>query len=190
MITSSPLLSVVRKALYRICLPPGADDRLARLVVEAVLALELGGDRFAQRRDAEHRRIFGFAALDRRDRRLLDVVGRVEIGLADRQRDDVAALRFEIARLLRHRDGRGGLNAGKGVGDKGHDRMVPGARGVANAAHHSFSGAAATRVLRLGRRRHTARRGGLVAGSKTAGERIPQLHDRHVVGVAEVGRRV
>ncbi len=105
-------------------LAAGSDDGLARLVVEAVLTLELGGDRFAQRRDAQHRRIFGFPALNRGDRRLLDVVRRVEIGLADRQRDDVAALRFEVARLLRHRDRRGRLNAGKGVGDKGHGLEV------------------------------------------------------------------
>ena len=113
-------------------LAAGADDRVGRLVVEPVLALELGGDRLAQRRNAEHRRIFRLAAADRRDRRLLDVVGRVEVGLADRQRNDVASLGFEIARLLRHRDRRGRLNAGKDVGDEGHDR---GSLEVAPSSH-------------------------------------------------------
>ncbi len=99
-----------------------ADDGVGRLVVEPVLALELGGDRLAQRRDAEHRGVLGLAAPNRLDRRLLDVVGRVEVRLADRQRNHVAPLGFEIARLLRHRDGRGRLNARKDVGDEGHDR--------------------------------------------------------------------
>jgi hypothetical protein len=51
---------------------------------------------------------------------LLDVVGRIEIGLAGRQRDDVTTGRFELSRLRRHRDGRGGLNAIQAVGDETH----------------------------------------------------------------------
>ena len=101
-------------------MPPGRDDRVGRLVVEAVLALELGRDRLAQRGNAEHGRILGLAALDRLDRRLLDVVGRVEIGLADRKRDHFASFGFEVARLLRHRDGRGWLHAREDVGEEGH----------------------------------------------------------------------
>ncbi len=58
--------------------------------------------------------------LDRLDRRLLDVVGRVEIGLADRKRNHLPSLGFEVARLLRHRDGRGWLNAREDVGEEGH----------------------------------------------------------------------
>ena len=92
-------------------LAAGADDRVGRLVVEAVLAPEFCRDRLAQGRNAEHRRIFCLAALDRLDRRVLDVVRRVEIRLADRQRNDVPPLGFEIARLLRHRHGGGGFYA-------------------------------------------------------------------------------
>ena len=92
------------------------------LVVEPVLALEFLRDRLAQRRNAEHRRILGLAAADRGDRRLLDVVGRVEIGLADRQRDHLPAFRLQVARLLRHHHGRGGLHAGEDVGEEGHGR--------------------------------------------------------------------
>ena len=106
-------------------LAAGADDRVRGLVIEAVLALELGRDRLAQRRNAEHGRILGLAALDRLDRRLLDVVRRIEIRLAHRKRDDLPPLGFEIARLLRHRDGRGWLNARKDVGDKGHEGVFP-----------------------------------------------------------------
>ena len=103
-------------------LAPSRDDGVRRLVVEPVLAAELGRDRLAQRRNAEHRRIFGLAALDRLDRRLLDVVGGVEVRLADRQRNDVAPLGFEVARLLRHRHGGGGLHAREDVGEECHGK--------------------------------------------------------------------
>jgi hypothetical protein len=97
-----------------------ADDRVGRLVVEPVLALELRGDRLAQGGYPEHWRILGLATPDRRHRGFLDVVGRVEIGLADRQRNDVAPLGLEIPRLLRHRQGGGGLYAREDVGEEGH----------------------------------------------------------------------
>ncbi len=92
-------------------LAAGADDGLLRLVVEIVLALELRRDRFAQRCDAGDRRIFGFAAPDRVDGRVLDVIRRIEIGLAGAQRDHVASFRLKLARFLRHHDGRGRLYA-------------------------------------------------------------------------------
>ena len=101
-------------------LSPGRDDRVRGLVVETVLTAKLGRDRLAQRRNAEHGRVLGLAALDRLDRRLLDVVGRVEIRLADRKRDHFPSFGFEVARLLRHRDGRGWLNAREDVGEEGH----------------------------------------------------------------------
>ena len=104
---------------------PGRDDRVGCLIVEAVFALELGRDRLAQGRNAEHGRVLGLAALDRLDRRLLDVVGRVEIGLADRKRDHLPSFGFEVARLLRHRDGRGWLNAREDVGEEGHWGLAP-----------------------------------------------------------------
>ena len=64
--------------------------------------------------------IFGLAAPDRVDRRVLNVVGRVEIGLADGKRDDFPALGFQIARLLRDHHGRGGLDPIQRVGQEGH----------------------------------------------------------------------
>ncbi len=105
-------------------LAAGGDDGVGGLVVEPVLPLELGGDRLAQRGNAEHRRILGLAAPDGVDGRVLDVVGRVEVGLADRQRDDVPAFGFQIARLLRDDHGRGRLYAIEHVGEEGH-RSVP-----------------------------------------------------------------
>src|SRR5208283_2699190 len=65
-------------------------------------------------------RIFRLAALDRFDRGLLDIVRRVEIGLAGRKRNDIPPRVLEIARLLRGRDGRGGFYAQKGIGDERH----------------------------------------------------------------------
>ena len=113
---------------------PGGDDRVGGLVVEAVLTAELGRDRLAQGRDAEHGRVLGLAALDRLDRRLLDVVGRVEIRLADRKRDHLPPFGFEVARLLRHRDGRGWLNAREDVGEEGHGLAPFGCGGVLSGA--------------------------------------------------------
>ena len=90
------LVAGVERGEHRVVedlLAAGRDDRLGRLVVEAVLALELLGDRLAQGNDAGDRRVLGLAAADGGDRRLLDMVGRVEIRLAHRQADDVPALR-------------------------------------------------------------------------------------------------
>ena len=54
------------------------------------------------------------------DRRLLDVLGRVEIRFARRQPDDVAARRFQLDRLVGDRDGGRGLDARERVGEEGH----------------------------------------------------------------------
>src|SRR4029078_1722409 len=94
----------------------GADDVLARLVVEAVLALELAGDCRLELRDAVDRGVLRrLAALDRRDRSPLDVVGRVEIRLPRPEPDHVTAGRLEGTRLVRDRDGRGRLDALEGL---------------------------------------------------------------------------
>jgi len=54
---------------------------LRRLVVERVLALELARDRRLEVGDAIDIGVLALAALDRPDRRALDVVGRIEIRL-------------------------------------------------------------------------------------------------------------
>ena len=71
-------------------LAAGADRDLRGLVIEPVLALELAADRALQFDRAVERRVSGLAAPHRRDRRLLDIWRGVEIGLADRQADDIA----------------------------------------------------------------------------------------------------
>ncbi len=111
------------KGVEQDLLAAGADDRLRGLIVEIVLALELGNDRFLKRHDAGHRRIFRLAALDRRDRRGLDVVRRVEVRLTDRKADDLAPLGLQLAGFLRHRDGGRWFDAGQRVGDEGHGTL-------------------------------------------------------------------
>jgi CBS domain-containing protein len=63
----------------------------------------------------------------------LDVLGRVEVGLAGRQRDDVPPGRLELACLGRHCDGRGGLNAIQAVGGEAHGPGFPLVTGAAYA---------------------------------------------------------
>ena len=90
------------------------DDRLATrrhhrvrwFIVEPVLALELVGDRLAQFGNSLNRRVAGLVALDRTKRGLLDIVGRGKVRLAGTKANDIAALRDQIARFLRHRNRR------------------------------------------------------------------------------------
>jgi hypothetical protein len=108
-------------------LAAGGHDGLRRLVVEAVLALELAGDGLAQGHDAGDRRVLGLAPADRRDGGFLDVVGGVEIRLADGKADHVPPLGFQIPRFLRDDDGCRRLDAGKGVRQKAHGNPPSGA---------------------------------------------------------------
>ena len=98
-----------------------ADNRLLRLVIQIVLALELFGNRLAQFRNTGNRRVLRFTAVDRLDGGLLDVVRRVEIRLASAKADYVAAFGLEVAGFLRDGNGGRGLYAGKGIGEEGHD---------------------------------------------------------------------
>ena len=73
--------------------------------------LDLVGDRLAQRRRAVDGGVFGLSAIDGGLRRLLDVIGRVEIGLAGHEAEHVAALRGELGDLAVQDDCRGGLHS-------------------------------------------------------------------------------
>ena len=83
-------------------------DYLARLVVEVVVALELELDRILERRSSAHRRVLGLSRVERLDGGPLDVLRRVEVGLAGGQRDDVdsSELHFGGARVGGQRGGR------------------------------------------------------------------------------------
>ena len=105
-------------------LAAGADRDLRGLVVEAVLALELGGDGGLELGDAVDIGVLRRTTFaDRLDRGFLDVVRRVEVRLAGAQADDVAAGRFERARLVGHRDGRRRLDALEAVRNEGHGKL-------------------------------------------------------------------
>jgi hypothetical protein len=68
---------------------------LRGLVVEPVLALEFRCNRLLELGNSIDGGVFGLATPDRCDCRFLDIVGRVEIGLARRQADNIAALPLE-----------------------------------------------------------------------------------------------
>ena len=64
--------------------------------------MQIGGDRLAQRQDADRRRVAVMAVAQRLDRRLDNEIRRAEIGLADAEIDDVAALRGKLRRAREH----------------------------------------------------------------------------------------
>ena len=102
-------------------LAAGADGDLLGRISEAILALEFCDDGFFQFCRAIDCRVFGVAALNRLDRGFLDVVGRIEIRLAERERDDIFALCFERIGLGGDGDGGGGLDAGESGGEERHN---------------------------------------------------------------------
>jgi len=110
------------------------DRDLVEPEVEPIVAAELATDRFLERDRAVDERIFGLAAADRLDRRFLDEIGRVEIGLARRQADHVDAVRFQLGDARGHCERGRGLDAiegGGGVRLQRHDDTFRGLRGQA-----------------------------------------------------------
>ncbi len=102
-------------------LAAGADGDLRGLVIEPVLALEFVADRALQLDPPVEHGVARLAAPHRRDRRLLDVRRRIEIGLPDRQADDIAPGRLQLGGKRGDRHGRRGFDAGETIGEKGHD---------------------------------------------------------------------
>lgn len=94
MTTSSPGFRRCHEGVEKDLLAAGADDRLLPGIVEAVLALELGGDRLAQLGNAGNRGILRFAAVDRVDGGRLDIIRRIEIRLTRAEADDVTSFAF------------------------------------------------------------------------------------------------
>src|SRR5690606_17266712 len=82
----------------------------------AVHGGELGGDRLAQRQDAADLGVLAYTLVERCARGVLDVRGRVEVGLAGTEADDVDAVGLELGGLRgdRERDrGLDGIEAGR-----------------------------------------------------------------------------
>src|SRR5262245_7668992 len=102
-------------------LATSADGDLGQLVVEPVIALELGDDRLFELGDAVNIGVFDLAAPDCGNRCFLYVRRRVEIRLAGGQADDVAALRLEGAGLGGDGDGLRRLDSVERIGKKAHE---------------------------------------------------------------------
>lgn len=90
-------------------LRPAAHGDPVHRVAQPVAGVQLVGDGGAQLRSAVDGRVLGLAAPDGLDRGGLDVVGGVEVGLADSEVEDLVALRLEFAYAL------GGGSAGRGL---------------------------------------------------------------------------
>ena len=90
-------------------LGPGADHHLVGRVGQAVLALELAADGLAQGEQAGHGRVACVARVDGVLAGLADMVRGVEVGLPERETDDIGSRSGQVTRLLGHLDGgRGG----------------------------------------------------------------------------------
>ena len=86
-------------------LPPGKIMTSSGETPTSKRLCEIGGDRLAQRQDADRRRIAMMAVAQRLDRRLDDEIRRAEIGLADAEIDDVAALCRKLRGARQHGEG-------------------------------------------------------------------------------------
>ena len=84
-------------------LAAGEDHHLVRRNLDLETLVQIGGDRLAQRQDADRRRVAVMAVAQRLDRRLDDEIRRAEIGLADAEIDDVAAGRGKLRGAGEHR---------------------------------------------------------------------------------------
>ena len=83
-------------------LGPVGDDDLGGRVVQPVNRFVLGDDRGLKLRDAAGHGVAGVAGFHGGDGRLADVLGRIEIGLADAQVIDLAAGGGELLGLGGH----------------------------------------------------------------------------------------
>ena len=103
-------------------LPPGMISTQIGRDFDAEAAMEVGGDRLAQRRDAGRRRVAVLAVAQRLDRRLDDMGRGFEIGLADAEVDDVAPLPLQLGGAGEHRESVLIAEARKGGNDIEHGR--------------------------------------------------------------------
>ena len=91
--------------MYMVGLPPGMIITSSGETLTLKRLPKIGRDRFAQRQDADRGRVAVMAVTQRLHRRLDDEIRRAEIGLADAEIDDVAALRGKLRGAREHRKG-------------------------------------------------------------------------------------
>ena len=99
-------------------LAAAVDDDLPRLVLDAVIALELVGDRLAKLRDAAARRVLGEAVGQRLRGSVLDVLRCVEVRLTGAEADDVLALGAQFLGLGRDGQRQRRRKRGRPTGDR------------------------------------------------------------------------
>ena len=93
MMTSSPLSMVATSALNNVCLPPEFTVICLWRIVNAIVALEFGGDRLPSAARCRRRQyIWSWPSADCLNCGVLDEVRRIEIGLTRRQANDIHAL--------------------------------------------------------------------------------------------------
>ena len=83
--------------LEQALLGAGADDNLLWLVLQAIVAHQLGADGLLEVRVARHRGIVGEIVVDGLLGGFLHHLGGVEVGLADAEADNIFALSLELA---------------------------------------------------------------------------------------------
>src|SRR3990170_189833 len=145
-----------------------ADGDLRRLVGKPVLALEFLGDRPLKLGNAVHGGIFRLAAQNRLDRRLLDVVGRIEVRLAGAKADDVEARGLEFARLAGDGHGRRRLDPFERAGDQSHVDLLEDVKN-ADRSGRTLSGGA------------IARKASSVCSSKFAASFMPSCRAQAII---------
>ena len=105
-------------------LAAGADHDLIGAVFERVLALKFAARGLFEFGYAVDGRILGFIARQRLMDRALHMLRRVEIGLADSKRDDIAALCTQLTGVLRGGGAGGKFDAIQPGGEKRHDYLL------------------------------------------------------------------
>ena len=106
---SAPGWPNIRIEKNMVGLPPGMMTMSSGLDLDAVAAVQVLRHRLAQRQDALRRRVAVVAVAQRLDGGLDDVLGRLEVGLADAEVDDVLALALQVGGAGQHLEG--GLGA-------------------------------------------------------------------------------
>ena len=99
---SAPGSPNIRMAKNIVTLPPGTTSTCVGRDLDAVAAVQIGRHRLAQRQDAVGRRVAVMAVGQRLAPGLDDVLGGREIGLADAEIDDRAALRRQRVGARQH----------------------------------------------------------------------------------------
>jgi hypothetical protein len=97
-----------QREVYRLRDADRHEDLVVGPVAERVVALHIRRDGPAQLEEPEVRGVVGLALLEGVDRGLADVPGRVEVRLADAERDDVPHLRDDLEEVADARLGQPG----------------------------------------------------------------------------------